>query len=76
PPVSLSFLLTFMRRGKPDYRRSAGVRYLLMRADENVMRSLLQRKDVSEAATPYPVPEYAINTDPIDGKLWLGIATI
>ena len=37
-----------------------------MRADENVMRSLFQRKDVSGAATSCPVPESAINTYPIE----------
>ena len=37
-----------------------------MRADENVMRSLFQGRDVSGAATPCPVPKSAINTDPIE----------
>ena len=37
-----------------------------MRADENVMRSLFQGRDVSGAATSCPVPESAVETDPIE----------
>ena len=52
-----------------------------MRIDENGMRPLLQGRDVSGAATSYPVPGFAIKKDPmkyspIGGNLRLGITTI
>ena len=37
-----------------------------MRADENGMRPLLQGMDVSGAATSYPVPKSAVETDPLE----------